>query len=129
MPGINGDLVTVTVYTAVTPVHFTASNVPLTELDTNTLLLDQKLEGWMESGQEAQAEAGDGTFVTAVVFATVQNTIPTITTGVADLTGTGPNTIFVTVANRTVNGFDLTVDGISTAGAWTANVAWFADGR
>lgn len=129
MPGINGDLVTVTVYTAVTPVHFTTSNVPLGELNTNTLLLDQKLEGWMESGQEAEARAGDGTFVTAVAFATPMNTIPTITIGVADLTGTGSNTIFVTVANRTVNGFDLTVDGISTSGAWTANIAWFADGR
>lgn len=129
MPGINGDLVTVTYYTNVTPVHFTTSNVPLNDLETNILLLDQKLEGWVQSGEEAYAEAGDGTFTAPVVFATVMNTVPRITVAKADVTGTGVNTLYVSVANRTINGFDLVVDGIFTAGAWTANIQWIADGR
>lgn len=129
MPGINSDLVTITVYTAVTPVHFSTSNVPLTDLETNILLLDQKLEGWIESGQVSETQAGDGVFVTPVVFTTTQNNVPNIVTGIGDITGTGVNTLFVTIANRTTSGFDLIVDGITTAGAWTANIHWIADGR
>jgi hypothetical protein len=129
MAGINGDLADITVYTNTTPVHFSTSNVPLEELRDNILINDQKLEGWIQSGQAAFSEAGNGSFVSAVVFSPVMNSIPVITTGIADVAGTGPETLNVHVANRTVNGFDLTVDGVSTAGAWTANVQWLADGR
>ena len=129
MPGINGDLVSITVYTDTTPVHFSTSNVPLTELRTNILLLDQKLEGWIESGQVAESQAGDGTFTTPVAFNTTQNSVPNITTGIGDLTGTGAETLFVSTANRTTSGFDLIVTGSLTAAAWTANIHWIADGR
>jgi hypothetical protein len=129
MPGVNGDLVAITLYTSTTPVHFSTSNVPFSEMDINVLLLDQKLEGWIASGDEAYSEAGDGTFTTPVVFATVMNTVPSISVSKADIVGTGVATLYVSIANRTVTGFDLTVDGIGTAGAWTANIAWIADGR
>ncbi len=129
MPGINGDLTTITVYTALTPVHFTTSNVPLEALRDNQLLLDQKLEGWVESGQVAESQAGDGIFSTPVAFTTTQNNVPNITTGIGDLTGTGAETLFVSTANRTTVGFDLIVTGSLTAAAWTANVHWIADGR
>lgn len=129
MPGINGDLAAITVHTTTTPVHYTTSNVPLEELRDNQILIDQKLEGWIESGQVAESQAGDGTFVTPVAFNTPQNNVPNITTGIGDLTGTGADTIFVSTANRTTTGFDLVVTGSLTAAAWTANVQWLADGR
>ncbi len=127
--GINGDLADITVYTTTTPVHFTSSNIPLTELDANILVLDQKLEGYMQSGLEAYSEAGDGTFSQAVVFATTMNNIPQISLTLDTVAGTGSETLFLSTANRTVNGFDVVVERVSTAGAWTANVMWTADGR
>ena len=130
MPGVNGDLVTVTLYTNTTPVHFSTSNVPLSEIDVNVLLLDQKLEGWIESAQVATGHTGDGSPADIpVVFATPMNNTPNITLGMADLVGTGSNTVFAEILNRTVSGFDLRMTGAGTAGAWTVNVAWVADGR
>ena len=127
--GINNDLADITVYTASTPVHYTTSNVPLTELDANIVLLDQKIEGWIESGDEAVSLGGDGNDTNAVVFSTAMNTIPRISVSLADVTGTGVNTLYASVLNRTVAGFDISVDGVGTAGAWTANISWIADGR
>lgn len=127
--GINNDLADITLYTNTTPVEFTSSNVPLSELDSNIVLLDQKLEGWIQSGEYAESQAGDGTFTTPIVFATVMNTVPAISAVLDTVAGTGPETLFLSTANRTVNGFDLIVTGSGTAGAWTANVMWVADGR
>ncbi|MHA2063855.1 MAG: hypothetical protein ACXABY_05650 [Candidatus Thorarchaeota archaeon] len=128
--GVNGDLADITIYTNTTPVHFTTSNVPLTELDANIVILDQKLEGWIESGQVATGHTGDGSpALIPVVFATVMNAVPDVTLGMADLSGTGINTAFAEILNRTVSGFDLQMTGVGTAGAWTVNVSWIADGR
>jgi hypothetical protein len=129
MPGVNGDLAAITVYTNTTPVHFTTSNVPLEELRDNQLLLDQKLEGWIESGEEAFSEAGDGSYVAAVVFATTMNNTPIIATGMADLTTASADDLSVHVTDRTTSGFNLRVVAAGTGGAWTANIQWFADGR
>ena len=46
--GVNNDLADITIYTTTTPVHFTTSNVPLTELDANIIILDLKLEGFVQ---------------------------------------------------------------------------------
>jgi len=127
--GVNGDLADITIYTATTPVHFTTSNVPLSELDANILVLDQKLEGWLESADQAMALGGDGNTTVGVVFATLMNTTPRVAVSLADVAGTGANTLFMSVLNRTTAGFDISVDGVGTAGAWTANVSWIADGR
>ncbi len=127
--GVNGDLADITIYTTTTPVHFTTSNVPLTELDANIVLLDQKLEGFVQSADQAFAAGGDGNVTTPVVFTTTMNTSPRVTVSLADVTGTGASTLIVSVLNRTTAGFDISVDGIGTAGAWTANVSWIADGR
>jgi len=127
--GINNDLADITLYTAITPVEFNSSNVPLSELDANIVLLDQKLEGWVQSGEYAEGQAGDGTFTTPVVLSPAMNTVPTVSALLDSVAGTGPETLFLSVSNRTINGFDLTVTGSGTAGAWTANVMWVADGR
>jgi len=127
--GINNDLADITVYTTTTPVHYTSSNIPLAELDANVVLLDQKLEGWIQSGLEAYSEAGDGAFSQAVVFSPALNSVPQISLTLDTPAGTGSETLFLSTANRTVNGFDVVVEGVATAGAWTANVMWMADGR
>ena len=127
--GINNDLADITVYTLTTPVHFTTSNVPLSELDTNIVLLDQKLEGWLQSSDQAMALGGDGNTTVAVMFTTTMNTIPRIAVSLADVSGTGASTLYVSVLNRTTAGFDMSVDGVGTSGAWTVNVSWVADGR
>jgi len=129
MPGINGDLAAITVYTSTTPVHYSTSNVPLSELEANILIIDEKLEAWIESGQEAFSEAGEGSYTAAVVFSNTMNSTPNITTGIADVSGASAGALFVYIANRTTSGFDLKVDGVGTGGAWTANVQWMADGR
>lgn len=127
--GINGDLADITVYTATTPVHFTDSNVPLTELDANILVLDTKLEGYMESGQVAFSEAGDGTFNSPVVLTTTANTTPRVTTGLADVHANATGKLVVEISSRTTSGFTINVIASGTGGAWTANVQWFSDGR
>lgn len=127
--GINGDLADITVHTASTPVEFNSTNLPLTELDANIIILDEKLEGWIQSGLEAFSEAGNGTFTQAVVFTTTMNSVPQINLTLDTPAGTGGETLFLETANRTVNGFDLIVKGVGTAGAWTANAMWMADGR
>jgi len=127
--GVNNDLADITLYTNTTPVFYTTSNVPLAELDANILILDQKLEGYVQTGQQAFSESGNGTFTTGVVFANTMNTVPSVVATLADVSGTGPETLFLSVSSRTTAGFSLTVTGSGTAGAWTANVQWMADGR
>ena len=127
--GIKNDLADITYYIVTTPVHFTTSNVPLAELNANMLILDEKLEGWIQSGVEAFSEAGNGTFTTGVSFTPAMNALPNISLTLDTPAGTGGETLFLETASRTVNGFNLTVKGVGTAGAWTANVMWIADGR
>ena len=130
MPGVNGDLVSITVYTTTTPVHYTTSNVPLNELNTNILLLDQKLEGWIESGQSAFSESTNSSFSVPISFATTMNSVPIIVTGLADVAGgASADDLSVYVASRTAAGFTLWVVSSGTVGAWTANIQWMADGR
>ena len=127
--GVNGDLADITFYTATTPVFFTTSNVPLDELNNNVLILDTKLESYIESGLQGFSEAGDGTFTTTVNFAELKNNIPNITVSLGEVSGTLSRTLFLQVTNRTLTSFDIEVIGFTTTGAWTANVHWWADGR
>ena len=127
--GVNSDLADITFYTATTPVFFNDSNTPLTELNSNMLVLDTKLEAYLETGLEAFSEAGDGTFTQTVNFAQSKNNVPVVVASLGEVSGVPSRTLSVSVTNRTVSSFDIEVIGLSTGGAWTANVHWWADGR
>jgi len=127
--GINNDLADVTLYTAVTPVQFTSSNVPLTELDANVVILDQKLEGWMESGSIMLSEAGDGNYSIPVVLTTTANTVPRLTFGMTNLSCFATCTFFVAASAVTTSGFNLNILISGSGGAWTGKLDWASDGR
>ena len=127
--GINADLADITFYDSLTPVLFTNSNVPLNELNANMLILDQKLEGYILSADEALAGAGDGTFIFVVAFASPVNTSPRVAASLADVSVLALGKLVLEITTRTVNGFTVQIIATGTGGAWTANASWIADGR
>jgi hypothetical protein len=127
--GINGDLADITLYTNTTPVEFTSSNVPLSELDTNIVLLDQKLEGWVQTGSIALSEAGDGNYSFPIVFTTTMNTSPRIVFGLQNLTCFATCTSQVAGSALSTAGFTANIIISGTGGAWTGRLDWMADGR
>lgn len=131
MPGVNGDLSSITVYTSTTPVHFSTSNVPLTELDGNVLINDLKLNGYIQTGEVTFSFPGDGLFVIPILFTvfTPMATVPRIVSSLADVVGTPIPTLHPAAASRTTAGFDAIIEAAGTAGAWVAKFEWLADGR
>ena len=127
--GINGDLADITVYTALTPVHFTSSNTPLSELDANILVLDTKLEGWIESGSVMLSEAGDGNLSYPVVLTTTANATPRLTFGMTNLTCFAVCDFIVAASAVTTSGFNLNIKISGSGGAWTGKLDWVSDGR
>lgn len=127
--GINGDLADITVYTDTTPVHYSTSNVPLTELDSNILILDTKLEGYIESGTVALSEAGDGSYTYPVVLTTTANTAPRVMLGLDSLSCFSSCSVLLATSSVTTGGFTVNLKIAGSGGAWTGNLYWLSDGR
>ena len=127
--GVNGNLLDITYYTNTTPVYYTSSNIPLQNLNSNILTLDQQLNGWVATGISAQSRPGDGVFNTGIVFPFTMNTVPRIVLGRSEESTLAVGKLYVAASSRTTAGFNLVVIANGTGGAWTANINWLADGR